>query len=204
MHDTLHYNTQKEIFHRIIEQRKEQIKLSCFTILDLWWSRRVRHNFKSLNKILVSYANHLLYYSCKRISLMEIFWKEKYKMRIFCFMYNGYVCICAIMSQLFAHFLSFFVSWLHHHPCQTKVFREEDIFCMSCLLPGSAQFSQLFFISKLLLMQKCMLHTAGTTNWLSTLLNFFCSQAICITTTFVNLWNLQKKITLTSFPKLIW
>ena len=111
------------------------------------------------------------------------------------FMCSGNEYACAIMSQLFAHFLSLFCFFAtsSYHPCQTKVFREEDIFCMSCLLPGSAQFSQLFFISKLLLMQKCMLHTAGTTNWLSTLLNFFCSQAICITTTFVNLWNLQGK-----------
>lgn len=74
------------------------------------------------------------------------------------FMGSGNEYACAIMSQLFAHFLSLFCFFAtsSYHPCQTKVFREEeDIFCMSCLLPGSAQFSQLFFISKLLLMQKC-------------------------------------------------
>ena len=62
-----------------------------------------------------------------------------------------------IMSQLFAHFLSFFVSLLHHHVAD-KSFGD---YFLHELLPSAdgcvlcAQFSQLFFISKLLLMQKC-------------------------------------------------
>ena len=135
MHDTLHYNTQKEIFHRIIEQRKEQIKLSCFTILDLWWSRRVRHNFKSLNKILVSYANHLLYYSCKRISLMELFWKEKNIIFLCRTGMYAYAQLWVNCLLIFSHFLflGYIIIPVRQKFLERKIFFAWVAFCLAVL-----------------------------------------------------------------------